>query len=247
MRCVRTKLLCEAHMTPRPLQRQNQTRRPTYETTSHFSHNFGVTDFPFFTNKCGPNLFVFFASTSHRPLVHREALGANVAQSAQEIQRYPSRPPLENSPTPLWEAELSRHSPVQRVAWTWLSSERPAKVHVLPEAEQGHEKVLAVLQGKVIVRTAKPSVSEIIALPRDVVFLPPGWDVCALAVTTPSTENVPTIAVLRTYSTPLRRNGHFVKGEFFKAQLESEEDFLRKKIRKEMRWDEVMTGPRKVF
>ena len=97
---------------------------------------------------------------------------------------------------------------------------------------------------------------DIILYPHDVLYVPPHWHLTAGPVPegyskraigkAEKSRSRPLRCLLRTYPALLRQ-GHFTKADYLDAHSESEKEFLRKTVHKAVRWDEVGTGPRKVF
>ena len=100
---------------------------------------------------------------------------------------------------------------------------------------------------------------KVILYPLDVLYVPSGWRVQgslgAFPDTRVSSANEPNEEVLK--RTPIycqirfypkvAREGHFVISSHVDIYNDTESEFLRKHIHKQVRWDEVPTGPRKIF
>ena len=100
---------------------------------------------------------------------------------------------------------------------------------------------------------------EIIMYPQDVLFLPSEWRAslkpliessdAQLNSTRKSMPNRQRVlaCTLRAYMEPLKRCGHFSTSEKLTLREHTEEEFFRRNVRKQVRWDEIEKGDRKVF
>ena len=111
---------------------------------------------------------------------------------------------------------------------------------------------------------------EILLYPLDILFLPSSWE----ASLSPLFEGMgnskasemehegvthrkpvsPSIcrkrvllSSLTAYMNPIKRTGHFATAEKLTLFADTEEEFLRKNVRKQVRWDEIQEGQRRVF
>eukprot|EP00009_Paramoeba_aestuarina_P015497 CAMPEP_0201533564 /NCGR_PEP_ID=MMETSP0161_2-20130828/53602_1 /ASSEMBLY_ACC=CAM_ASM_000251 /TAXON_ID=180227 /ORGANISM="Neoparamoeba aestuarina, Strain SoJaBio B1-5/56/2" /LENGTH=136 /DNA_ID=CAMNT_0047937661 /DNA_START=367 /DNA_END=777 /DNA_ORIENTATION=- len=109
-------------------------------------------------------------------------------------------------------------------------------------------------------------VVEVLLYPRDLLFLPSAWSASMqpLFCTARALESrIPTASVeprfslisrkcvlmcsLTAYMKPVHRAGHFSIADKLSFHCETEEEFLRKSVRKQSRWDEINEGKRKIF